>query len=165
MPRKSSAERVLENDRHNRCFGCGPLNPAGLRLRFHRSGRTVRSEFRARPEWEGWPGRLHSGILYTAMLEAANWGLFGLRGRLGVPVRTGALALSRWVPTGSIVSLTAEVLGEGSARVRVGVRATEGRTLLARLERAYVLPTEQEFIARMGYAEVPDAFKGLFGSD
>src|SRR5438093_6783828 len=50
---------------------------------------------------EGWPGRLHSGILYTAMLEAANWTVFGIAGRIGVPVRTSALNLKRWVPTGT----------------------------------------------------------------
>ncbi len=59
----------------------------------------------ASAQHQGWPGRLHSGILYLAMLETANWTLYGLRGRVGLPVRTSALDAKRWVATGETLIL------------------------------------------------------------
>src|SRR5207247_8988686 len=90
---------VLENDETNPCFVCGPRTPRGLQLAFRRVGNRVETDLLADVTMEGWPGRLHSGILYTAMLEAANWTVFVIAGRIGVPVRTSALTLKRWVPT------------------------------------------------------------------
>ena len=54
---------ALENDGTNPCFGCGPGNPRGLRLSFHRVGDRVETMLLADVTMEGWPGRLHSGIL------------------------------------------------------------------------------------------------------
>jgi len=54
---------ALENDEANPCFGCGPRNPRGLRLSFHRVGDRVETMLLADVTMEGWPGRLHSGIL------------------------------------------------------------------------------------------------------
>src|SRR5256885_13201273 len=88
---------ALENDEANPCFGCGPRNPRGLRLSFHRVGDRVETMLLAGVTMEGWPGRLHSGILYTAMLETANWTVFGITGRIGIPVRTSGLRLQRRV--------------------------------------------------------------------
>jgi hypothetical protein len=149
---------TLENDARNPCFGCGPANPRGLRLRFAREGEAVMAELRAEPGLEGWPGRLHSGVLYTAMLEAANWCVFAQRGKVGLPTRTGALALRRWVPTGSALRLVARMPAD---ELRVEVEARLGAEVVATLERSYVLPTRAEFLERMGYDEVPDVFRGL----
>src|SRR2546422_2873880 len=91
---------ALENDGTNPCFGCGPRNPRGLRLSFHRVGDRVETMLLADVTMEGWPGRLHSGILYTAMLETANWTVFGITGRIGIPVRTSGRRLQRRVPAG-----------------------------------------------------------------
>jgi len=33
------------NNDNNRCFGCGPDNPIGLKLKFQTDGKTVRAEF------------------------------------------------------------------------------------------------------------------------
>ena len=74
---------ALENDETNPCFGCGPGNPRGLRLSFRRVGDCVETGFPAAVTMEGWPGRLHSGILHTAMLETANWTVFGVAGGSG----------------------------------------------------------------------------------
>ena len=79
---------ALENDGTNPCFGCGPDNPRGLRLSFRRMGDRVETSLLTQVTMEGWPGLLHSGILYTAMLETANWTVYGVTGRVGVPVRT-----------------------------------------------------------------------------
>jgi acyl-coenzyme A thioesterase PaaI-like protein len=153
---------ALENDPQNPCFGCGPANPLGLRLAFERRGDRVTTQLTASPELQGWPGRLHSGVLYTAMLETANWALFGLTGRLGVPVETSALAAARWVAVGERLVLTGRVARLGPSGSEVEVEATDARGVAtARLQRRYLLPGREEFLERMGYSTLPDVLAGL----
>src|SRR5207237_7944996 len=91
----------------NPCTGCGTDPPTGLRLAFRGEGDIVTTSFAASGRFQGWPERLHSGILYLAMLETANWTVYGLRGRVGVPVRTGPLDAKRWIATGETLGLRA----------------------------------------------------------
>lgn len=148
--------RPLENDPANPCVGCGPLHPHGLRLAFAQEGDAVRTSLDATADRQGWPGRLHSGLLYLAMLETANWTLFGLRGRVGLPTRTGALEAARWVAVGERLTLRGRLARDtpDAALVRVEATDEQGRHV-ASLERAYDLPDRKTFLARMGYAEVP----------
>lgn len=61
--------RAESGTAYQRCFGCGTENPIGLRLKFRRADGGVRAEFRARPEYQGWDGVLHGGILLTLLDE------------------------------------------------------------------------------------------------
>jgi acyl-coenzyme A thioesterase PaaI-like protein len=57
-----------------RCFGCGPTNPQGLRLRsFERPDGTVVADWTPRPEHEAFPGFLNGGILGTLVDCHSNW--------------------------------------------------------------------------------------------
>ncbi len=153
---------VLENDETNPCFGCGPRNPRGLQLAFRRVGNRVETELLADVTMEGWPGRLHSGILYTAMLEAANWTVFGIAGRIGFPVRTSALNLKRWVPTGTRLRIVGRSKTTDPKGVSVALEAVTSDGLsVAALDRDFVLPNRREFLDKMGYEEIPEAFTGL----
>jgi len=161
MPNKESSV-ALENDETNPCFGCGPRNPRGLRLSFHRVGHRVETQFLADGTMEGWPERLHSGILYTAMLETANWTVFGLTGRIGIPVRTSALNLQRWVPTGTRLRIAGQAKNAEPNRLTIAVEAfTAEGPPVANLDRDFILPNRREFLEKMGYAEIPAAFAGL----
>lgn len=153
---------ALENDRTNPCFGCGPGNPRGLRLSFRRMGDGVETSLLTDATMEGWPERLHSGILYTAMLETANWTVYGFTGRIGVPVRTSALNLQRWVPTGARLRIAGRATQKGLNGLTVAVEAvaSDGPSV-ATLDRDFVLPNTREFLERMGYEQVPAVFEGL----
>lgn len=153
---------ALENDSTNPCFGCGPGNPRGLRLSFRRTGDRVETSLLTDVTMEGWPGRLHSGILYTAMLETANWTVYGIAGRIGVPVRTSALTLQRWVPTGTRLPIAGRATHKGPNSLTVAVEAVspDGQSV-ATLDRDFVLPNRREFLERMGYEQIPEAFAGL----
>ena len=100
-----SRSHRLENDPRNSCIGCGPNNPRGLRLEFRGDGKRIATDLIADETLEGWPERLHSGVLYLAMLDVANWTVYGLHDRVGLPVQTSALTLQRWVPTGTRLSV------------------------------------------------------------
>jgi hypothetical protein len=153
---------ALENDSTNPCFGCGPSNPRGLRLSFRRIGDRVETALLADVTMEGWPGRLHSGILYTAMLETANWTVYGVTGRIGVPVRTSALSLQRWVPTGTRLRIAGRSKSTSSKSLTVAVEAfTLDGPPVAALDRDFVLPNRREFLEKMGYSEIPEVFAGL----
>lgn len=61
---------------HNACFGCGPANPKGLRLRSFpaRSGDgSLVAEWRAQPHHEAFEGILNGGIVGALLDCHGNW--------------------------------------------------------------------------------------------
>lgn len=62
---------------HNACFGCGPANPKGLRIKSHATGDGVDAEVVA--EWQGethheaFEGMLNGGIIGTLLDCHSNW--------------------------------------------------------------------------------------------
>lgn len=76
-------ERVRSEYGH--CFGCGRDNPMGLRVDgFERDGNTVLASFTPRPEYGGFHGILHGGILATAMDEILGWTTILVAGQMAV---------------------------------------------------------------------------------
>lgn len=69
---------------HNACFGCGPANSKGLRIRSLPEGERVLCHWRPEPHHEAFPGVLNGGII-GAILDChcnwtAAWHLMQLRG-------------------------------------------------------------------------------------
>lgn len=62
--------------RDHMCFACGTQNPLGLHLEFRRDGDDVVAHYRPRREDQGFPGRLHGGLLSLMLDEAMGWALF-----------------------------------------------------------------------------------------
>jgi acyl-coenzyme A thioesterase PaaI-like protein len=58
---------------HNACFGCGPSNTQGLRIRSFVRGDEVVAEWRAEPHHEAFPGMLSGGITGTLLDCHSNW--------------------------------------------------------------------------------------------
>jgi len=52
------------------CFACGKGNPIGLRLDFRFEGEEYVTEFEVRPEYQGWAGIVHGGLLATVLDES-----------------------------------------------------------------------------------------------
>jgi acyl-coenzyme A thioesterase PaaI-like protein len=66
-PAKTS-ETVLSG---SNCFACGPGNPRGLRLVFHREKEgAMAALWTPEPELEGYSGIVHGGIVSTVLDEA-----------------------------------------------------------------------------------------------
>jgi hypothetical protein len=146
----------LENDPRNPCFGCGPENPLGLRLRFTRAEGGASCSLEVRPEHQGWPGRLHSGVLYTAMIEAANWTVYALAGRVAFPARTSALDLSKRTAVGETLEIRGRAVGKALPPARIEVVARDaGGGQVAWLARDYEYLGRGEFMRRMGYGALP----------
>lgn len=58
---------------HNACFGCGPANEKGLRIRSFPQGEEVVAEWQAEPHHEAFPGMLNGGIIGTLLDCHSNW--------------------------------------------------------------------------------------------
>lgn len=56
----------------SRCFVCGPDHPRGLRLKFDASPGAVSAEWTPSPDWEGFAGIVHGGIVGTVLDEAMS---------------------------------------------------------------------------------------------
>ena len=57
------------------CFACGALNAHGLHLVLHVAGDTCWTELTLRPEFCGWEGIAHGGIVATILDEVMGWAL------------------------------------------------------------------------------------------
>jgi len=114
------------------CFGCGPANPHGLRLRSFVAGSEVVAEFQPRPEHDNGLGFLNGGIICTvldchsaaaAVILAEERGWFGEAGvgyvTAGIEVR-----FLRPTPLDALLGVRAWVLRAEQAQIDVEAELT-----------------------------------------
>ena len=58
---------------NNRCFGCGPRNEQGLRLKSRVEGNELVADFTPEPHHEAFPGMLNGGIAGALLDCHSNW--------------------------------------------------------------------------------------------
>ena len=114
MTEQSLQERYAPR---NECFGCGPANEKGLRIRSFPQGDEVVCEWQPEKYQEAYPGMLNGGIIGTLMDCHSNWtAAWHLmnRNRLDSPPCTVtadyAIKLKRPTPTDRPVKLVARVV-------------------------------------------------------
>ncbi len=103
------------------CFGCSPVHPIGLRLRFVRDEDEVRTTYLPGEQLQGPPGIMHGGLVTTLADEIAAWTVIGLKQRFGFTASIEAKLLRP-------VRIGQPVVGRG----RIGADA--GRTLSIEVE-------------------------------
>ncbi|MBI1746674.1 MAG: PaaI family thioesterase [Acidobacteria bacterium] len=118
------------------CFGCGPANPKGLRIRSCVRGDVVIAQWQALPHHEAFPGVLNGGII-GALLDchsnwAAAWRLMLESGADRPPCTVTAeyaVKLLRPTPSHEPVELSAKVVELKNDRAVVeAVLAAKGKT-------------------------------------
>jgi acyl-coenzyme A thioesterase PaaI-like protein len=57
----------------NRCFGCGPANDKGLRIKSHEEGDELVAEWRPEPHHQAFDGIVNGGILGALLDCHSNW--------------------------------------------------------------------------------------------
>lgn len=60
----------MKLDVDDMCFACGRKNPIGLKLTFRFEGEDYATTFRVCPEYQGWSGLAHGGLLTTVLDES-----------------------------------------------------------------------------------------------
>jgi acyl-coenzyme A thioesterase PaaI-like protein len=111
---------------HNACFGCGPANEKGLRVRSFVSGDEVVADWQPAPHHEAFPGVLNGGIVGTLLDCHSNWAathhLMVKAGAESPPCTVTsefAVKLLRPTPTDAPVHLRARVVESSADRAVV----------------------------------------------
>ena len=127
------------------CFGCGPANPKGLRIRSVPEGDEVVAEWTPEPHHEAFPGMLNGGII-GALLDChanwtAAWHLMGSSGAERPPVTVTAdyaVKLRRPTPSGGPVRLRAHVVESTDDRAVVEATLESGGVTCATCRGTFV---------------------------
>jgi acyl-coenzyme A thioesterase PaaI-like protein len=120
---------------HSLCFGCGPANAQGLRIRSFVHGDEVRATWQPQPHHEAFPGMLNGGIIGSLLDCHCNWTaawhimqLNNLPQPLCTVTADYAIKLLRPTPTDGPVELTARVLESSAHRAIIeGVLTAAGK--------------------------------------
>ena len=98
----------FDADHAGRCFGCGPANPSGLKLRFYETDDGVESEYVVPSDLDGAPGIVHGGIQATLLDEVMCMTAYA---KAGTGVVTGELTVRylRPAPSGMPLLLAGRI--------------------------------------------------------
>ena len=130
---------------HNACFGCGPSNPKGLRLKSVVEGDQVVCDWTPEDHHEAFPGVLNGGII-GALLDChsnwtAAWHLMQAQ-RLDTPPCTVtadyAVKLKRPTPSKQPVRLVAKVVESKGDRAVVEATLTSNGEVCATCRGTFV---------------------------
>lgn len=130
---------------HSACFGCGPTNEKGLRIRSIPQGDEVTAEWKAEPHHEAFPGMLNGGIIGSLLDCHSNWtAAFHLmkQGGLDQPPCTVtadyAIKLLRPTPTNGPITLSAKVVDSKEDRATIEATLTAGGKVCATCKGTFV---------------------------
>ncbi len=131
-----------------RCFGCGPANKSGLRIRSVPSRRDrdeIVADWTSSPHHEAFEGILNGGIIGTLLDCHSNWTaadhLMRRRGADRPPTTVTldyAVRMRRPTPSGGPVHLAARVVESGEDRVIVEATLTAGDDVTATCRGTFV---------------------------
>jgi acyl-coenzyme A thioesterase PaaI-like protein len=134
---------------HNACFGCGPANVHGLRLKSFVQGDEVVCSWQPKAMHEAFPGVLNGGIIGTLLDCHLNWtAAWHLmeRAKAGSPPCTVtaeySVKLRRPTPTNEPVMLRARVVESSEDRVKVSGSLEAGGKVCATCEGLFVAVKE-----------------------
>jgi len=114
------------------CFACGVQNDRGLHMEFRREGERAVCDYTPCEYQQGYPGRMHGGIVTTLIDEAMGWAVYGAQqwgatARLSVRFRRPVLLDQRlrieaWVTNNRsrLMELRAEMRDESGALLADG---------------------------------------------
>jgi acyl-coenzyme A thioesterase PaaI-like protein len=71
--------RPDESGRGVMCYACGEQNERGLHMEFRREGGRAVCDYTPCGYQQGYPGRMHGGLVATLLDEAMGWAVYGDR--------------------------------------------------------------------------------------
>lgn len=132
-----------------KCFGCGPANPQGLRIKSYPEGDKLVCRFRAQPHHEGFPGFVNGGIIGALFDCHMNWtAAYFLMQRDGLssPPSTVtaefAVSFEKPTPSGEELTLKSWVVENSGRRVTVEGELLVGPHRTARGKGVFVVVKE-----------------------
>ena len=134
----------------NACWGCGPANPDGLRIRSFARGDEVVAEWMPEQKYEAFPGVLNGGIIGTLLDCHCNWTaswylmreVFHQDSPPCTVTADYAIKLLRPTPTNGPVFLAAKVVEATGDRATVEGTLTAGGKVCATCRGTFVAVQE-----------------------
>lgn len=128
-----------------RCFGCGPANPKGLRIKSHARGEEVVAEWTPERHHEAFDGVVNGGVI-AALFDchcnwAATWHLMRRDGLATPPCTVTAdyhVQLKRPTPSTGPLRLTARVVESSADRAVAEARLEAGGQVTATCRGTFV---------------------------
>ena len=147
MPEEPSLQERYAPD--NSCWGCGPSNLEGLRIRSFPEGDTVVAEWKPEPKYEAFPGVLNGGVIGTLLDCHCNWtAAYHLMKQAGADrppctvTADYAIKLLRPTPTKDSIFLSAKVVESHPDRATIEGTLTAGGKVCATCRGMFVAVTE-----------------------
>jgi acyl-coenzyme A thioesterase PaaI-like protein len=145
----NSAESLQEKySPKSACFGCGPANEKGLRIRSRVSPSNpdeVIADWKAEPHHEAFPGMLNGGIIGALLDCHSNWtAAYHLMKKAGLDhppctvTADYAIQLKRPTPTDGIIHLSAHVVDSKEDRATIEATLTAGGKVCATCRGTFV---------------------------
>ena len=129
----------------NTCFGCGPANPRGLRIRSFVEGDEVVADWTPESHHEAFPGVLNGGIIGALLDCHSNWTaihhLMRQSGATSAPCTVTAdyaVKFLRPTPSGAPVRLRARVVQSAADRATVEATLSSGEKVTATCRGTFV---------------------------
>jgi acyl-coenzyme A thioesterase PaaI-like protein len=121
---------------HNVCWGCGPANPEGLRIRSFPQDDEIVAAWKPERKYEAFPGALNGGVIGTLLDCHCNWAAaYHLMKRTGAEhppctvTAEYAIKLLRPTPTNGSVLLSARTVELTDDRATIeGTLSAGGKT-------------------------------------
>jgi len=144
------------------CYGCGAENALGLHMEFRREGDRTVCDFTPVDFQQGYPGRMHGGIVSTMIDEAMGWAVYhskkwGTTARLNVRYRrpvdlASQLRVEAWITRERhrLIELRAEVRDESGQLLA----DSEGTYMLLDAQTASMLSALARHVGREDAPEV-----------
>ncbi|MEO6419198.1 MAG: PaaI family thioesterase [Polyangiaceae bacterium] len=133
----------------NQCFGCGPANEKGLRIRSFPEAEELVCEFTPEPHHQAFPGVLNGGICGALLDCHSNWAaayhLMKTSGADAPPCTVTAeftVTLKRPTPMNAPVQLRAKVVESTDDRATVEATITAGGKVTATCRGIFVAVKE-----------------------
>jgi acyl-coenzyme A thioesterase PaaI-like protein len=132
-----------------RCFGCGPTNEKGLRIKSYRQGDRLVADWQAEGHHEAFPGMLSGGIVGALLDCHSNWAAaIHLMEHKGLPTPPCTVTaefhvrLQRPTPTSAPVHLEAQVVESEGDRATVEATLSSGGKVTATCRGVFVAVKE-----------------------
>lgn len=110
----------------NMCFGCSPVNKAGLKLTFEEDDNKLYATWHPEAVFQGYINVLHGGIIATLLDEAGAWCIYVKAGTAGV---TSSMTVKYLKPVhiskGS-VTVEAWIVNKGEKNVLISAALYDG---------------------------------------
>ncbi len=153
----------------NPCFGCGPLNPHGLRITISRdpgNPERLHATFLPQPHMVGFPGITHGGAIFTAFDCLAAWVPSALRPDVRALwlLRSATITYHRPALATRPIRLVGTIASDGGAEspmiVRTEAHDDQG-ALLAAADFKVVPVPEERFLKITGLSEIPPNWRAF----